>query len=174
MKKSVISAGVATLALGLALGCTARADTSNADESSKPTQDRLSTASKNLDKAFSDQFVKGQIDRDALAPLASAVIEATPEALRPQTQAHIDAMIAHGVEQAAQLTAEQRAQIAAAHAQNQARIEWYGGFGYGYPYAGWGYGLGYAWPAYGYGAYGYGLGLGYAGCGWGACAGAWW
>jgi len=168
MKKAVISAGIGTLALGLALGCTARADTSSSDEASKANQDRLTTATQNLDKAFSDQFVKGQIDRDSLAPLAQQVVDATPEAQRPQAQARIDATIAHGVEQVAQLTDEQRAQIAGAHAKNQVQIDWYGGAGYGWA-PGWGWG-GYG----GWGGWGGGWGWGAAGCGWGACGGYGW
>lgn len=167
MKTTVLSLGAATIALGMTLGCTAQTGSTSQEQAAGPqptkvSQEQLRTATQKLDKAFADQIATGQVDRESLAPLAQDVVEALPEAsLRPQLQAHIDAVIAHGTQKAARMTTEQRAQFAADRDQDKMQIDWYG-YGYGYPYYGAGYGYGY--PYYGYGAgYGaYGAAYGYS------------
>jgi len=179
MKARFISVAISTLGLGLALGCTAQADTatqqaagssqSASQVSAAPDQARIADTTWKLESAFSDQFVKGHIDRAALAPLANDVVQAFPAAVQSQARAHIDTIIAKGEQAAAQMTQAQRTQLATPPAADKA------GKGvlqlissWGYPsYAGWG----------GFGAFGWpytGMNWGWNGLGWnGLSSGSW-
>jgi len=112
------SAGVA---LAVALGCTARADDSSqappGQQAAAPTgQARIGETTWSLERAFSDQFVRGQVDSQALAPLVDAVVQAMPEAARSKVAAHIAQVIATGQSLASTMSADQRARVAAAPA----------------------------------------------------------
>jgi hypothetical protein len=166
-----VSAGVA---LGIAaLGSPARADQSSA--SSAPStqaaaasgQQRIGETTWALENAFKDQFVRGAIDRTALAAPIDEVLKAMPEAARPQVQAHIERVLATAEKLASQMTPEDRATAAAPPAAErvgtaaQAQfVGWgwpgaagWGGYGaFGFPgMAGWGTGLGMGWGGMGLG-----------------------
>jgi hypothetical protein len=143
-----------------------------------------------LEKAFSDQFDRGQIDRVALQGAIADVIQAMPEEARPKVQQHIAEVLDKGEKLASELTPEQRAaltvppkdagelqlhQIAGWGWPGAAGFGGYGAFGFpgmysygwGYPY-GVGYGGGYA-SGYSSGystAYSTGYGLGTGGWYW--------
>jgi hypothetical protein len=191
------------IATGFTLGCAASAEPSSqaeptaeqsfAVESSPGAgQARIADTTLKLEKAFNDQFVKGQIDRSALAAPIADVIQAMPEEARPKVQAHLDEILKAADTLAPKMSPEERAQAVQPPAEEhvgktqQAQIAawgWpgYGGwggygafgfpgmYGYGTGY-GTGYGVGYG-TGYGvgYGAYGagYGAGLGWGGLGWG-------
>jgi hypothetical protein len=166
MKARLISVAISTLALGLALGCTAQADASPTQQASgssqsasqvaaAPDQARIADTTWKLESAFSDQFVKGRIDRAALAPLVDDVVQALPEPVRSQAQTHIEGVIAKGEQAATHMTPEQRAQLATpptAEKAGKAMIQiigywgWPGyagwnGFGaFGFPYTSWNWG----------------------------------
>jgi hypothetical protein len=150
------------LAVGLALASSARAEPS----SSQPAdQARVAEVTLNLERAFSDQFVRGQIDRDALSSKIDDVVQAVPESARPTVKAHIDRIIAVGSQAALQMLPEARAEMAAPPAREKISSTaqaWLGGFGWGFPnVAGWG-GLGaFAFPT----MYGFGTGCGFGACG---------
>jgi hypothetical protein len=172
--------GVSTLTLALALCCSARADASpsDAEGSGSPTvqasgQAQIAATTLRLEKAFSDQFVKGQIDPEALAPLVDDVVQAMPEAVRPTVEAHIAQVLEAGQRLALQMTPEQRVQVAVPPARNEAgdvpiavvnplgipigqdAFGWGGLGGFGYPGVGVGYpGVGVGYP---------GVGVGYPG-----------
>src|SRR6516165_9336354 len=97
--------GSTAIAVGIALGLAtaepaARAEEGSASEASSsrvsPAQQRLADATLKLENAFNEQFVAGKIDRSALAGPIDDVLQATPEAARPQVSAHIDHVLAAG------------------------------------------------------------------------------
>ena len=148
----------AAVALGLAFSPAARAEASpNAGQA------RIADATMKLENAFNEQFVHGSIDRGALSGPIYDVIQAMPEAARPNVQAHIERVVQAGARLASLMTPEQRAQVTASAAPEnlgatqQAQIA-----AYGWPYAGgWGgYGA-FGFPGF---ATGYGAGSGYS-CG---------
>jgi hypothetical protein len=170
LKRAVVSLALSGLALGLTVASAAQAEPASDAQASRSTSENpMAATTLKLEKAFSDQFVKGQIDREALAPLVRDVIQATPEAAQPRVQAHIDAVIARGELQASQLTPEQRAQVAAPPpasdtvGQILAGWGWPGAVGFG--------GLGaFGFPGMGFGGWGAGWGTGLGlgtGLGWG-------
>jgi hypothetical protein len=117
------------------------------------SQERVAATTLNLEKAFSDQFVQGNIDRSALTGAIDDVLQAMPEASRAGAQEHIDRILAAGQKLAAQMTPEQRAAVASAPSPEQVGHAKQGLVaGYGWPgAAGWG-GLGaFGWPAFGTG-----------------------
>jgi hypothetical protein len=158
----VFSAGLALALGGCAAGTAPSAEEANND--TKPTADpdqqqqqHLATTSLALEKAYDVQFVKGQVDRDALQPLVNDVLESMPENVRPQAQAHIYDVISKGEKDATEMTPEQRTQLAApvsADKLGPQEVEQIGAWGWGAP------GLG------GFGGLGWTGGLGWAG-GWG-------
>ena len=157
----------AGVGLGLTAVCSAQAEPSsepgNAAQASVPAeQARLGQATYNLDNAFRDQFVQGNIDRAALSDRINDVVQAMPEAARPKVQAHIDQVLRAGAQVASEMTPEQRVQVSAPVSEERigkTQAAWLGAFG---------------WPGYagfgGYGAFGFPSAFG-TGCGlgWGAC-----
>jgi hypothetical protein len=179
MKMTLVSTALAAgVALGLTFGCTAQASpnaqydqTQGADSSA--SQGRIAETTLKLEKAFSDQFVQGKIDRNALAGAIHDVVQAMPEAARPKVQGHIEQVLQAGEEALPKLTPEQRVEAATVPAGEKiGKTQQAWGTAWGWPgYAGFG-GLGaFGFPGmyYGTGLYGGGLGYGLGGCGWGAC-----
>jgi hypothetical protein len=66
-----------------------------------------------LEDAFTDQFVRGTIDRGALANAIDETVQAFPEAARPKVQAHIDEVLSTSEKLVPQLSPEERADAAA-------------------------------------------------------------
>jgi hypothetical protein len=177
--------GVSALALALALSCSARASASpgESESSGAPVAQasdaaRIAEAALKLERAFSAQFVEGQVDRDALAPFVADAVRSMPEAVQPQVDSHIARVIDAGQRLASAMTPDQRAQLVAARPPRHAQIAvvnpWgvpigqdalgWGGFGaFGYPGAGYNcipYNTGYAYP---YGGVGWnGITTGYS------------
>jgi hypothetical protein len=148
MKTRCLSAGFsAAFAVAVALSGSARADiddgASGARVSAESGQARIADTTLRLERAFSDQFVKGHIDRDALAPLIGDVVQAMPEAARPRVQAHVEEVLTAGQALAYRMTPEQRARVAAPPAASETRKAQIGVMtAWGWPSeAGWG-GLG--------------------------------
>jgi hypothetical protein len=165
--KSHVSRALASgIAIGIAmLGSTGKAETSAPEESSaQPSQaagqQRVAETTQKLESAFNDQFVKGKIDPTALAGAINDVVSAMPEEARPKVKAHIDDVLKAGTKVAAQLTPEQRAQVAAPpSAENVGKTVQAQVAAWGWPgYAGWGgcgafgfpsmYAVGWGMPAY--------------------------
>jgi hypothetical protein len=159
-----------TTAVGLSFGSVAQAEPT----APSAEQVRLANTTQNLEQAFNEQFVKGSIDRAALAGPIEEVVQAMPQPARPKVQTHIDQVLQTAEKLVGQMNPEERAQAAAPvaaekiGATSQAQIAawgWPGGLGWG--------GLG----AFGFpGMYGTGLGwggLGWGGLGWGGMGG-WW
>jgi hypothetical protein len=159
MKTSRVSVALSGAALAVVLGGSAGA---KAETSPPSGQARIAETTQKLESAFSEQFVKGQIDRAALAPLAADVVRAMPEAARPQVQAHIDLVLQGGEKLASQLSQAERAQAAAAPAAEKVGPVQVGIVtAWGWPgYAGFG-GMGaFGFPGMYYGA---GMGCGFTG-----------
>jgi hypothetical protein len=78
----------------------------------KDSQARMAEATSKLERAFSDQFVRGAIDREALADRIHDAVASFPEDARREVQEHIDAVIDQGEQAASQMTPEQRADMA--------------------------------------------------------------
>ncbi len=118
-------------------------------------QRHLASATFALESAYDVQYVKGQVDGDALQPLIYDVLDAMPEQARPAAQNHIYDVISRGQKDAKDLTPEQRAQVATPDADKLGpqQVEQIGAWGWG----GLG-GLGLGWG---------GAGLGFAGLGFG-------
>lgn len=202
--------GLLILSSGLviaSLGCAAQPQESQEDpgtqSSAVEAQSKLAASTMKLENAFSNQFIKGKIDREALKGAIDDVVQAMPEEARPKVQQHIDKVIESGIKAVSQMTPEQRSEVASAPPIDkvdktaQAQIAawgWgpgiglagWGGigafgfpgmfFGFGAPFGFGGYGLGYG---LGYGAsyassYGIGYGaIGLGGCGFGLGCGGW-
>jgi hypothetical protein len=141
----------------------------DAQVSNEAAVPRIHEATSKLDRAVTEQFVRGQVDRDALGEHIAAVLDATPEEHRPAAKRHIEQVITHAETLASQMPADERAKAVESSAHDgEGHLDVWG-LGYGYPGA-YGYGLGYG---VGYGAYGCGYGA--YGCGYGACgAGLYW
>jgi hypothetical protein len=165
MKTSyTLTALLGTIALGSALGSAPARAESQAEataDAASAGQARIADTTLKLEKAFSDQFVQGKIDRSAL-PIAD-VLQAMPEAARPQVQAHIDQILKTGERLASEMTPGQRAEAVQpppSEKVGKAAQAWVSAWGWPAT-AGWG-GFG----AFGFpGMYGYGLGLGWGGLG---------
>jgi hypothetical protein len=142
LASAVVFAGVA---LGVALGGTARTGAYAQDEATAGSpaatsggQARIADATAKLEDAFAEQFVRGAIDRGALASAIDEAVQAFPEAAREKVQAHIEELIEDGQAAAPQLTAEERAEAVAPPerlgATEQAMIDgwgWRQGRGFG-------------------------------------------
>ncbi len=171
MKTSCVSVGFAGLSLAVALGFSAPAAASPSTENGSKAdgQARIAETTQKLEQAFDEQFVKGQIDAAALAPLADDVINAMPEAARPRVQAHIQQVLEGGQKLASQLSSDQRAQMAAPTDSSKltpTQIAYIGAWGWP-SYGGWGNGWGTGWG--GYGAFGWpSMYYGSTGCGFSA------
>jgi len=166
--KSVIASVAFSSVLALSVaGCATGAGGSSGqgpDTQAVGQQQRhLASATFALENAYDVQYVKGQVDANALQPLIYDVLEAMPEQARPQAQAHIYDVISSGQKDAKDLTPEQRAQVAAPTSEDKMgpqKVEQIGAWGWGPYYSGYGLGLG----GYGLG-YGMGYGLGWGGLG---------
>jgi hypothetical protein len=152
MKLTRISHVLPVVAVAVTLGSVAQASPEGVSEG------QVAAATSRLEKAFSDQFVQGNIDRGALTGAIDDVLQAMPETARAGALEHIDSVIATGQKLAAEMTPEQRAEVAKPPSpEQQGQLKqyvtgwgWpgYGGFGaFGYPYGawggGWGWGTGY-------------------------------
>lgn len=150
----VFTGGLALAVAGCAAGVggTAESHDTSGAQGTDPQQQRLASASLALEMAYDVQFVKGQVDRDALQPMVADVVKAMPASARAKAQAHMYDVIANGERDASEMTPEQRARIAApvsADEMGPQQVEVIGAWGWG-------------WPAFG--AVG---GLGFGGLGWG-------
>jgi hypothetical protein len=136
----------ASLAVGLALACSAQAEPSGpqpeAASSQSADQARVAQVTLNLERAFGDQFVRGQIDRAALSGPIGEVVQAVPESVRAKVTAHIDRILAAGALAAQQMTPAERAEAASPPSREKigsTAQAWLGAWGWGYPnVAGWG------------------------------------
>jgi hypothetical protein len=110
------------LALGLATaGCLGASE--SASDPTEETTSRTSSAvvqanqpeiartTLKLESQFSQQFVRGRIDGEALQGAIDDVIQAMPEAARPKVKKHISDVLTGGGKLASELTAEQRAAV---------------------------------------------------------------
>jgi hypothetical protein len=159
-----IVAGLATAACSGASDPTTQGTASQASPADGQALAAQSTL--RLEKAFSEQFDRGQIDRAALQGAIDDVIQATPEEARPKVQQHIAEVLDKSAKLASELTPEQRAALTAPP-PNVGEVQLHQIAAWGWPGAmGWG----------GYGAFGfpgmYGYGLGY-GAGYGLGMGGW-
>lgn len=124
-----------------------------------------------LEIVFSDQFQRGEIDREQLQPHVTAVVGSAPDQTQPQVEMIINVVLDMAEEALPQLSPEERRQIATEEAREPGEEELeeeaervgrvgqpiYGGYGIG----GLGYG-GYGGLGRGYGVtrgYGHGYGL---------------
>jgi hypothetical protein len=161
-KNSIVAVALSTASL---LGIVMLSDATRADEatarhhavnqaSPATGQQKVAETTMNLENAFAEQFVRGQIDRDALSPAIDEVIAAMPETARPKVQEHIDHVLQVGAQLASQMTPEQRAEAATPpSAEKIGKTEQAQLAAWGWPgFAGWG-GIG----AFGFpGAFGFG------------------
>ncbi|HEX8792298.1 MAG TPA: hypothetical protein VF765_15190 [Polyangiaceae bacterium] len=159
----LFSAGLALAAVGCGGGVGGSTEGSNGAPGTKsidPQQQRLASATLALEMAYDVQFVKGQVDRQALEPLIYDVLQSMPDDKRSQAQAHIYDVISRGERDASAMTPEQRAQVAApvsADKMGSDQVDIIGAWGWGMPAFG-GFGVGLGFP---------GAGLGWGGLGWG-------
>jgi hypothetical protein len=63
-----------------------------------------------LEKAFNAQFERGVIDRDALSGAIHDVVQAMPQAARPNVQAHIDQILQRAEKLVSEMTPAERAE----------------------------------------------------------------
>ncbi len=172
MRKSIASAALlAGLGLGVAMGCSAQADTpAQAGESSAPDsmsrsgpattpkgmpgaveggQARIADLTGQLEDEFAKQFEQNQIEQAKLAALIAQVVQAFPEPARAKVQIHIDAVFETGKKVAAQMPPEERSKAVAPTPKEKLGTTQQGlltGWGWG---GGWGRGFG------GFGAFGF-------------------
>jgi hypothetical protein len=175
MNKKFVSLALCT-AMALGVGAAQASEPSPAEQAVSSTQQLIADTTQRLEKAFAEQFVKGQIDPAALAGPINDVVQAMPQASREQVQTHINDVLAHGQKLATEMTPEQRTVVATAPAKEEVGSTKQGIIGaWGWPGAmGWGGfgafgfpGMGLGWGAPGVGGWGSGLGYG-LGLGWGA------
>jgi hypothetical protein len=103
---SVLLAG-SIVTLGVSVGCSAQVDP-------HPSDHALADATLALEHTFSDQFVKGAIDRSALAAPIDDVLQATAEPYRRRFRRHIEDVLQTAEQTVTTTTPEQRAKVAAA------------------------------------------------------------
>jgi hypothetical protein len=180
--KSTFASGVLSAGLALAAaGCAADAAVEESHAEEPPVsqdQQRLASTSLALEKAYTVQFVKGQVDPDALQPLVDDVLESMPEGNRATAQAHIHEVISEGQKDASEMTPGQRARIAAPVSADELgpeQVDLIGAWGWGWPAfggfggpgaVGWGAGWVPGWGAAGWvPGLGMGWGLGWSGLG---------
>jgi hypothetical protein len=161
MKLTRLSHVLPIVAVAVTLGSVAQASPEGA------SQGQVAATTLRLEKAFSDQFVRGDIDRGALTGAIEDVLQAVPETARAGAQEHIDRVIATGQKLAAQMTPEQRAEAAAPPSPEQSgQLRQFVG-GFGWPGAAGFGGLGaFGFPGLGVGGFGF-PGFGGFGGGWG-------
>jgi hypothetical protein len=113
------AAAVSGVTACLALGLPARAEPSDpAPASSSQTaaadpQARLAEATAKLEDLFADQFVRGTIDRAALASAMDEAVQAFAESARAKVLEHIDDVLESAQQVASQLSPEERADAVA-------------------------------------------------------------
>ena len=193
MRSSNVSIVLSSLVLSVAVGClTSPADAREDGVDSTPAvtseaqpvvdkdaQARRAEATLKLENAFSDQFVRGAIDREALAGRIHDAVASFPEGARQEVQRHIDAVIAMGEQAASRMTPEQRADMAQPPEKlDKSQQDLIGGWGWGGRGLGWG-GMGaFGFPGWGGGwgmpGMGWGGGWGMPGIGWGGAWGRGW
>jgi hypothetical protein len=152
------SAGLALAVTGCATGAGGSSGQGPDTQAVGQQQRHLASATFALESAYDVQYVKGQVDGDALQPLIYDVLEAMPDQARPDAQKHIYDVISSGQKDAKDLTPEQRAQVASPMSADKLgpqQVEQIGAWGWG--------GLG-----------GLGLGWGGAGLGFGGLGGFGW
>ncbi|HTQ47150.1 MAG TPA: hypothetical protein VMI75_30555 [Polyangiaceae bacterium] len=110
-----------------------------------------------LERAFSDQFVRGAIDREALSGRIHDAVASFPEDARREVQDHIDAVIDQGERAASQMTPEERADLAQPPEKlDESQQDLIGRWGWGRRRFGWG-GVGaFGFPAWGRAGWGWG------------------
>jgi len=203
MRTSNVSIALSSIALSLVVGCavapedsaqengqassgaeqSAQASTTEALQVARPqvdkdTQARMAESTLKLERAFSDQFVRGAIDREALSRPIQDAVQSFPEAARPEVQEHIDAVIDLGAQAAAQMTPEERADLAQPPEKlDKSQQDLIGGWGWPGGGMGWGGMGGFGFPAWG-GGWGGGFGRPWGGGmwggpGWGGGMGGW-
>jgi hypothetical protein len=107
--------------VGASLGRSAQAEPSsqgeeaiaNSAETAIDPQAHIAEVTGKLEDAFTDQFVRGTIDRGALANAIDEAVQAFPEAARPKVQAHIEEVLSTSEKLLPQLSPEERADAAA-------------------------------------------------------------
>jgi hypothetical protein len=114
MRTSNVSIALSSLALVFAGCAAAPADDAREDgqASSEAADSTRAPTTEALERAFSDQFVGGAIDREALSGRIRDAVASFPEDARQEVQEHIDAVIDQGEQAASQMTPEQRADMA--------------------------------------------------------------
>jgi hypothetical protein len=117
------AAAVSGVAACLALALPARADPSDpapatsSHAAAADPQARLAEATAKLEDLFADQFVRGTIDRAALASAMDEAVRAFSESARAKVLEHIDDVLASAQQIASQLSPEERAAAVAAPEQ---------------------------------------------------------
>jgi hypothetical protein len=97
----------------------------------KESRARIAESTLKLERVFTDQFVRGVIDREALAGPIKDAVESFPEAVRSQVKEHIDAVIDQGAQAASQMTPEERADMAQPPEKlDKSQQDLIGGFGF--------------------------------------------
>ncbi|HTQ45365.1 MAG TPA: hypothetical protein VMI75_21555 [Polyangiaceae bacterium] len=154
MKLTRISHVLPIVAVAVTLGSVARAAPEGV------SQGQVAATTLRLEKAFSDQFVQGSIDRGALTGAINDVLQAMPETARAGAEEHIDRVIATGQKLAAEMTPDQRAAAATPPSPEQlGQLKQFVG-GFGWPGAAGFGGLGaFGFPAFGGWGGGWGTGF---------------
>jgi len=144
MRTPYVSIALSSLALVVA-GCVAapgddaREDDQASSEAVDSTQARIAEATSNLESAFSDQFVRGAIDREALSGRIRDAVASFPEDARREVQEHIDAVVDQGERDASQMTPDQRAELAQPPEKlDESQQDLIGRWGWGRRRLGWG------------------------------------
>ena len=154
MKLTRISHVLPIVAVAVTLGSVAQASPEGV------SQGQVAATTLRLEKAFSDQFVHGNIDRGALTGAINDVLQAMPETARAGAQEHIDRVLATGQKLAAEMTPDQRAAAATPPSPEQlGQLKQFVG-GFGWPGAAGFGGLGaFGFPAFGGWGGGWGTGF---------------
>jgi len=154
MKLTRISHLLPIVAVAVTLGSVAQAAPEGV------SQGQVAATTLRLEKAFSDQFVQGNIDRGALTGAINDVLQAMPETARAGAEEHIDRVIATGQKLAAEMTPDQRAAAATPPSPEQlGQLKQFVG-GFGWPGAAGFGGLGaFGFPAFGGWGGGWGTGF---------------
>jgi len=154
MKLTRISHVLPIVAVAVTLGSVAQASPEGV------SQGQVAATTLRLEKAFSDQFVHGNIDRGALTGAINDVLQAMPETARAGAEEHIDRVIATGQKLAAEMTPDQRAAAATPPSPEQlGQLKQFVG-GFGWPGAAGFGGLGaFGFPAFGGWGGGWGTGF---------------
>jgi hypothetical protein len=167
MKLTRLSHVLPIVAVAVTLGSVAQASPEGV------SQEQVAATTLRLEKAFSDQFVRGNIDRGTLTGAINDVLQAMPETARAGAQDHIDRVLATGQKLAAEMTPAQRAEVATPPSPEQlgqvkqgivGGFGWPGAVGFGglgaFGFPAWGGVGGFGFPAFGGWGTGFGWGTG--------------